>query len=89
MIKTPVFHSGAECKGTEILYLMDDDANDFDKSQMDEICRRVNLYTALVAGLEWALDEADGWYDDARGGRIDTPKMRRLRALVKRAKEKA
>jgi hypothetical protein len=40
------------------------------------------LIEKLRAALAYAIKEADGWYDDARGGQIDSPEMDAARKLL-------
>lgn len=37
---------------------------------------------ALRESLAYAIKEADGWYDDCRGGVIDSEEMTRAKALL-------
>jgi hypothetical protein len=41
----------------------------------------------LVSALEYALEEADGWFDDSHGGRLDTNEMNAARKILGEGKE--
>lgn len=47
-----------------------------DPSAFDGAMKRV------AEALAYAIAEADGWHDDARGGPIDTPEMDKARAVL-------
>lgn len=40
------------------------------------------LVAELKKALAYAIREADGWYDDCRGGKIETPEMDAARKLA-------
>jgi hypothetical protein len=41
----------------------------------------------IISALEYAINEADGWYDDSRGGEIDTEEMEAARNILKELQE--
>jgi len=59
------------------------DSEDREQNELDE------RYVAdLEKALAYVISEADGWYDDSRGGKIDTPEMDKARILLEVGKNR-
>ena len=41
----------------------------------------------IISALEYAINEADGWYDESREGKIETEKMETARNVLKELKK--
>lgn len=52
-----------------------------DKERIKQLEREVN---ALRSALEWAIDEANGWHDECRGGGIEDAAMIEWMEYLKR-----